>query len=345
MLKYGAFVIVGTLGTDFMVQFAHNTGDESLSFSFGLGQGIPLWLALLCAAAGLLLLIVGGGILFAEFRRERRRRLIVIELRGLHANPDTPAVNKVVPKFRGDRRHLLLDFRPQSSGAQVDPTYMMERILSLKGTMQSLVDGVDKRDVEVAVGGLAAVPGLFLVGMLLDDEAAVHIFDWDRNIRDWRALDGPDDEVRFLPLQGLEAAKDAEDVVLVVEASYSISPTDVASTFDGCWPILNLGIEAPMADRFWSEDKQRELTAVFRDTVQRIAGQGCKRIHLLLAAPSSLSLRLGMCYDKRLFPDLFVYQFERTRQPSYPWAVEMPMNGRAPRVVHQFQHMALTVQG
>ena len=101
-LKYGSLLVLGTAGADIAVKFARQTKEDGWSFSFGTGQGLPLWLTLVFAGTGLLLIVAGASILLAEHRRERRRRLVVIELRGLHASPDTPALDKVVPGFRGD---------------------------------------------------------------------------------------------------------------------------------------------------------------------------------------------------------------------------------------------------
>ncbi|MDO9103069.1 MAG: SAVED domain-containing protein [Candidatus Nitrotoga sp.] len=332
LLKYGALVVVTTLGADLAVQVARQSVKEGWSFSFATGQGIPLWATLLCAGVGLLMILVGMFILVTEFFRERRRRLVVIELRGLHSSPDTPAVDKVVPTFRGDRRHLLLDFRPHGPGSLVDPAHLLERISSMKSTLQTLVEGTDKRDVQVAVGGLASVPALFLAGFLLDDESHVHLYDWDRNAKSWRAIDGPDDDDRFLPLDGLASVDSTKDVILVVEASYAVNQTDISASFDTDLPVLRLRVTNPLADRFWSEEKQRALTAAFRDAVQLISAEGVKTIHLVAVAPASLCLRMGMSYEKRLFPTLVVYQFEKSSAKPYPWGVQF-WHGHNPCVI------------
>lgn len=333
LLKYGTGLVLIITGADLVVQVARQAKEDSWSFSIGTGQGLPFWLTLVFAGAGLSLVVIGAIVLVAEHRRERRRRLVVIEMRGLHASPDTPAVDKVVPAFRGDRRHLLLDFRPQGHDARVNPSYLLERVLSMKATLQSLVDGADKRDVQVAVGGLAAVPALFLLGMLVDDESAPHLYDWDRNAKCWRAIDGHDDLVRFLPIAELPPVGATSEAVLVVEASYSVNQADIAASFASSLPIVILRIEMPLADRFWSEQKQVALVTQFRDTVQRLSAVGVCKLHLVIAAPASLSVRLGMCYDRRLFPDVVVYQFEKGMSKPYPWGLLAPTVGRSAAIV------------
>lgn len=333
MLSYGSLIVVVTAGADIAFQVDRQSKDDGWSISLGTGQGLPLWFSLTVGGVGLLLVVIGALVLMAEHRRERRRRLVVIEMRGLHASPDTPAVDKVVPAFRGDRRHLLLDFRPQGPDARVDPLYMLERMTSMKDTLHSLVDGADRRDVQVAIGGLASVPALFLAGMLLDDESHVHLYDWDRSTKCWRALEGPDDSVRFLPLEGLNTAGTASEVVLVLEASYSVYQADIANTFGQSIPVMRLRVDNALADRFWSEQKQSAMAAQFRDAVQQVCALGVKKIHLVVAAPASLSVRLGMSYDRRLFPKVVVYQFEKGMPKPYPWGLQMPTVGTSLEIV------------
>ncbi len=334
LLKYGSAFVVSTAGADYAIQFARlSKEDGGWSFSFGTGQGIPFWLTLVFAGTGLALVAAGSIILVADYRRERRRRLVVIELRGLHASPDSPAVEKVVPTFRGDRRHLSIDFRPQGLEGRVDPAHLLERVSSMRIALHTLVDGADKRDVQVAIGGLAAVPALFLAGMLIDDESHVHLYDWDRSAKCWRALDGSDDSVRFLPPEGVLPAGAAAEAILVVEASYAVNQADVTASFASSLPVIRLRVETPLADRFWSEQKQAALAAQFRDAVQQLSASGVRRLHMVVAAPASLSIRFGMCYDRRLLPDVVVYQFEKGLSNPYPWGLQMPTAGSSARVV------------
>lgn len=335
LLKYGTALVVATAGTDYAIQFARQSKEDGgWSFSLGTGQGIPFWLTLLFAGTGLVLVAVGVTFLVADYRRESRRRLVVIELRGLHASPDSPAVEKVVPAFRGNRHHLLIDFRPQGLEGRVDPAYLLERVSSMRTALHTLVDGADKRDVQVAIGGLAAVPALFLAGMLIDDESHAHLYDWDRSAKCWRTLDGADDSVRFLPPEGVPPAGAAQEVILVVEASYAVNQADVTASFASSLPVVRLRVETPLADRFWSEQKQAALAAQFRDAVQQLSGAGVRRLHMVVAAPASLSIRLGMCYDRRLLPDVVVYQFEKGLSKPYPWGLQMPTVSSLAAVVH-----------
>lgn len=324
LLRSGIALAVVTLGADFAVQVSRKNRGDGWSFSLATGQGLPQAVTLIFVVLAIILICTGTYVLLTEYLRERRRRLVVIELRGLHASPDTPAVDRVLPIFRGERRHLPIDFRPQSQGERVDPVLILQRMSSLIGTLHSLSHGLDKRDVQVAAGGLAAVPALFLQGVLLDDESQVHLYDWDRNVKDWRAIDGPDDLDRFQPPQGASTTALPPELVMVVEASYAVDHNDIVATFGASTLVVRLSVATPLADRFNSEQKQQAMVLQFRDTVQELHTKGVEKIHLVAAVPSSLGIRMGMAYDKRLHPEIVVYQYERGLPKPYPWGLQMP---------------------
>lgn len=330
LIKYGASLLVVTWGFNFIGQFFLDDGTRTISLKLATGEGPPMWATFVMYGLGSIL-IVGGMVIAAirakhDFRKEFRQRLIVVELRGLHSSPDTPATNADFGSLTGERVSLPVDFRPLS-GASVDPNRMLERIGTISPMIETLTAGRDKSDVFVAVGGLAAVSGLFLTGMLLDDESHITLYDWERNDKEWRLIEGDDDGKRFHPLDTSALPSNCTEVLLAVAVSYPIDMTAVHSTFPQL-PVAKLTAQEVLADRYWSPEKQQALVVSFRDSVQELMARGVQKIHLILAAPSSPTIRMGMAYDKRLMPDLVVYQYERTESPPYPWGVHMPTHGR-----------------
>lgn len=335
LLKYGAAVLVTTLGADMVFGAEYKSADSSLALHVATSGGLP---ALAVNGAYLLgagLVFLGVALLirqiFLDVRKERRQLLIVVELKGLHGAPDTPAKDVIMRDFMGQRLSIVLDFRPRRSGDLVDRHLVLEKLATLVPTIEALSAGRDSSDVFVAVGGLAAVPALFLAGVLLDDESNVSIFDWHRRLKDWKVPEGIDDGNRFLPIaSNLNTA--SSEAVLVVSCSYHIDEHDVADAFPGL-PVVRLDAQEKLADRFWSQEKQEAYVTEFRDAVQVLLNTGVRKIHVLLAAPSSLAIRMGMSYDSRLHPDLIVYQYERSLRPVYPWGLHVPSHGRDASVV------------
>ena len=69
----------------------------------------------------------------------------------------------------------------------------------------------------------------------------------------------------------------------------------------------------------------------------KLEALGVERIHLFLAAPSSVALRFGRLYDKRNLPPLNVYQYKRQEadQNPYIWSISMPVAGLAEAAINE----------
>lgn len=333
LVGLGVGLLVVTFGLNFLAQVDYKGASGEFHLRLYTGEGPPMWASIGGYALGSVLIVFGlldvGRRAWLEMRRELRQRLIVVELRGLHGSPDTPAKDAELGEFLGERQWLPLDFRPKSASELVDPRLMLQCLGTLLPTIQTLAAGRDKSDVFLAVGGLAAVPALFLTGMLMDDESRVTLYDWDRNVKDWRLIDGPDDGVRFRALEGPLDTFAGGEVVLAVTVSYAVTNEALVQTFGPSRPVFRLACEEVVADRCWSSEKQLALVVAFRDSVQALMQLGATKVHLALAAPSSLSIRMGMAYDSRLLPELVVYQYEMSSSPPYPWGVAMPTHGKS----------------
>jgi len=331
LLKYGALILITTLGADIVFGAEYTSPDSSVKVNVGTSGGLPAVAVNGAYALGVLLIFLGIGLLIRQvaldIRKEKRQILIVIELKGLYGAPESPAKDVIMRDFLGQRQSIVLDFRPQRNGELVDRQAVLQKLNGLTTTIEVLAAGRDPADVFLAVGGLAAVPALFLTGVLLDDTANIKIFDWNRNAKVWSVPDGPDDGKRLHPFDTSGLPASVEDVVLVVACSYHVDGADVTEAFPR-YPLVRLDAEEHLADRFWSEDKQAVFVNAFRDAVQQLMNMGTKRIHLVLAAPSSLVIRMGMAYDRRLHPNLVAYQYERSLRPAYPWGLVMPPDGQ-----------------
>jgi hypothetical protein len=341
LLKSGAAIVVPTLASGWALGVMYLDPQHHLRLDLKTTDGIPGWAVLVVLGFGLVLMLVGFFIGVWDWRGEKRaenkRKSIVVEIRGLHSSPDTPASTAQIGLLKGGLDWQVVDFRPPSEGQLVDPVLALEKISAVKRSVEMAAGGRAKEDVTVALGGLAGVPCLFLAGMLFDDETNVVVYDWDRNQKVWRLADGMDDGKRMLPLPATSFPMGIKEVVLAVSVSYSVDESAIARTFDQSLPVVHLRSEEILADRFWSIEKQQAYVLAFRDAVQHLMGQGIERIHLVLAAPASLCIRMGMAYDRRLMPDLLVYQYERTALVPYPWGFRMPTHGSRCATVERFE--------
>lgn len=282
-------------------------------------------------------MIIGGALLvFRDVRSENRDKIIVIEARGLRDWQGDPLEKAVPISLRGRRDALIVDVRQGLVDGQiVSPERALQKLAGVSDDIARSTDGLNRADVSFALGGLAPVPLLFLLGVMVDDEHRTLFMDWDRKAHVWRPLDEDDDGRRF-DVTGLGAVgAGTARVALCVSASYDVLDADVRLV-EPTAPIVRLDLQGRSTASHWSEDKQQQLSQQFLDTVMALSRQGVNEIALFLAAPASLSLRLGSVYDKRNLPSVTVNQFEQADPVKFPWAVRMPVAGLAqPQLVHR----------
>lgn len=304
--------------------FSWDTSGGAAALSWGV-----FIVATVIVLTGLLLII-------RDVRRDNREKIVVIEARGLRDWQGDPLEKAVPISLRGRRDALIVDIRQGLVDGQiVSPERALQKLAGVPDDVARRTAGLDRADVSFAVGGLAPVPLLFLLGVIVDDEHRTLFMDWDRKAHVWRPLDEDDDGRRF-DITGLDAVVGGTTrVALCVSASYDVLDVDVRLVEPSA-PIVRLELQDRSTASHWSEGKQQQLSQQFLDTVMALSRQGVTEIALFLAAPASLSLRLGTVYDRRNLPSVTVNQFEQADARKFPWAVRMPVAGLdAPQLVQR----------
>lgn len=275
-----------------------------------------------------LIVLTGLLLIGRDVRRENREKVIVIEARGLRDWRGEPLENAIPISVRGRRDAFVIDVRQGLVDGQiVSPRRALQKLNGVPDDIARRTDGTNRADVSFALGGLAPVPLLFLLGVLVDDEHRTLFMDWDRKAHIWRPLDEEDDGRRF-NVTGLDAVGGAPRAALCVSASYDVLDSDVRLV-EPTAPIIRMDLQERSTASHWSDAKQQQLCQQFLDTVMALSRQGVTEIALFLAAPASLSLRLGTVYDRRNLPGVTVNQFEQADARKFPWAVRMPVAGWA----------------
>jgi hypothetical protein len=325
LIKIGVplFVVV-LVGLTVGVTIPTSQGPFIFSWDSAGNTGALSWGVFVIAS---LIVLLGAFLIIRDIRQESRKKVIVIEARGLRDWQGQPLASAAPSSIPGRREQVIVDLRQGIVDGQiVSPDTAVRRLASLPDDISRRCDGLDRMDISFVLGGLAPVPFLFLLGVIVDDESRTFIMDWDRTQHAWRALTDEDDGNRFI-VTGLDAANSAmKRVALCVSASYDVLEADVRIVEAGV-PIIKLELEGRNTSSHWSETKQQQLAQQFLDIVMSLARQGVTEISLFLAAPASLTLRLGTLYDKRNLPRIEVNQYEQSDPKRFPWAIRMPVAG------------------
>jgi hypothetical protein len=309
-------------GLAFSISLPFDTGPMNLSYSTDAGPAsVVTWILL---AVVLILIAAGFGLIFADRKRLARQRVVAVEFRGLHDGSGAALMDAIPDRFDAHRDAEVIDLRQGLiNGVIVSPEVAVSKLMALRDRLDAREAGRDRADLQYVAGGIAPVPLLFLAGLLLDDEAPVTIMDWDRNARIWRELDGQDDGERFV-ISGLDGvAEDQDALILAIGYSFPID-LPAAKARVGDLPVVSLTVPTHSTTTHWSEEKQRALAQQFIDVMIALKGRRVRLAHLFIAAPASLSLRLGSHYDQRLFPRAIAHQYDSGEPPAFTWAIRLP---------------------
>lgn len=342
----GVAILAAAAAGGFAFDLAYVDPGSGTSLSFKSGEGAPAIIISATVVVSVMLICVGALVaiydLIVTRRRDARKKNVIVELRGLHSGPSSPPTPAAIGLPPVAVQNVPIDFRPQAEGKLVDPEVALQKLDALRPTIAAAIAGRDEADVTVAIGGLAATPVLFLAGMLIDDEAHVVLYDWDREHRAWRGLDGMDDGKRALAVDYSTLPTGAKRAVLALSLSYAVDEDALKRRFSADAAIVHMRIEDPLVNQFWSMTKQEAIAKSFIETVQQLLHRGVQRLDLIIAAPASLSIRLGMAYDRRLLPDVTVHQYERSTASGYPWSLKMPTHGLTRAAVERAPHAGTT---
>ena len=155
LLKYGSVIVVPALASGWALGVMYLDPQHHLRLDLKTTDGIPGWAVLIVLAFGLILMLGGFVIGVRDWRGEKRaenkRKSIVVELRGLHSSPDTPASTAQIGLPKGGRDWQVVDFRPPSEGQLVDPELALEKMSAIKRSVEAACGGRAKEDVTVAL--------------------------------------------------------------------------------------------------------------------------------------------------------------------------------------------------
>lgn len=298
---------------------------ESSDGSFIAGEIITTeaewWVNAACLGVGALLIAFGLYFAWTTFQEQRRKLVIALELRGLSQTADSSLQSAIPSLALGRRETIFIDVRQLIQGTTAQKQEAVSHVNLIPIRLKQLKDGRDREDLSVYAGGLAPVPLLFLTGNLLAAESKIHWLDWNRKTSKWVSPDEGTDLTDSLPINYEPVY---QDVILAFSVSYPIDRSELEIAFPET-NLVELKIESLAPGIVISETSIQRLMQDFMSCIVTLKAKGAKRILLVLAAPSILSIRLGSCYAGRNMPELIIYQYQQAqKQNPYPWGIRMP---------------------
>lgn len=286
---------------------------------------VPLLGIILCLT-GTIWAVCGA---ITDWRRNDRKRVVVIRGEGLRKVASSNIDSQIHKRQSGQLVHLDINITQNlRDGYVIRPAEVFRNsVQPLIRNLYQHLDTTARGDTEIVYAGMLPVPFLFWIGNVLDDKGPVTLCDWNRATEAWQVIsdDKPDDGDSFQQETVVEG--NGKDTVVAVSFSYHADLTNIQKCFPGL-RVEHLYLKQINFDNHWSIEKQQRLSLQFIELVKTLQQQGVKRLHLILVAPSSVSVNFGRRYDSRNLPELIVYQYEKSDDDIYPWGIYAISHGR-----------------
>lgn len=342
VFRAGVYLLPLTLAGGWAVSIIYKDAERTLSLGYQ-SSSTAQFIVGICLIVDVGLMVLGAVWEYQRYRDEKKRndkkKTIVIEQRGLVDTSDSPLSEFIKNKCSWPVESIVNDIREKITDNVISrPDVALARVNNLKMSLSEKTAQSAASDISIAYGGVSPIPFTFYTGYLLDDESQISVYDWDRDVGDWRGLDDVDDGEQF----SIEPSSiKGNSVVLAVSVSYPVDRQAIASVFTGL-PVHYLSLPQLDRNNHWSKEKQDRLSGQFLEYCKTLLGQGVEHIHLVLASQNSVAFRFGQAYDKRNLPSVSAYQYERHQPVRYPWCVQILHEaGKKPSVVQtEFKHVA-----
>lgn len=284
------------------------------------------------------LIVCGACWIFRTDHRQRKRedeendrKVVLVVQVDAYNEVSPPSLSAAVPStIKGKRIEILVQKRDALVGGHL-LSETVNDLMHIKSQVLQHATGRSLEDISVCVGGLAPVPLLFVLGNALEDERPIYWADRERNTGHWVwSHDGVPTPTWDLPnLCGFSST----EVVLKSGITYPVSDEDVAKAFPN-QPVVKWEPMDKLFQVILDEDSCQKICDQFKALMHLLLAHGVRRVHLLLACSSALTMRLGSVLDPRNMPELIVYQYERNSELVYTWGVTVKSHeGRKSAIV------------
>lgn len=180
----------------------------------------------------------------------------------------------------------------------------------IKGVISNLEDNV------VHIFPLSQIPLLIDIGYTLqNDNNNIKIYQFTSDNK-W-VLES--DKAEEIPLKTNYFKSDlpSRKLIVVLEVSSKINNEDIdthISTTDNS--VLRFTIDDPLRYKVMYESQVLNIKNEFRKEVEKHIYE-YDQIHLFAAVPAALSIEIGRCILKSMWPRVFLYNYRRQNTPSY----------------------------
>lgn len=166
---------------------------------------------------------------------------------------------------------------------------------------------------------LSQIPLLILIGYLFqNDSNDIKVYQLDEEQK-W-VLDSVDAKSIPLYTDFIESDNKDKKLIVTIEISSKIDHDDIDVYLNTKkHSVIKFTIDGPERYKVLYTSQIKEIKNEFRRTMEKYIGN-YEEIHLFCAAPVALSVEIGRCILKSMWPRVFLYNYRKNKSPKYELA-------------------------
>lgn len=160
---------------------------------------------------------------------------------------------------------------------------------------------------------IALIPLLVSFGYLIqNDSNNIKIYQYYENEKQW-VFDEHDDNIK---VHSNISANNSRRLALALSVSDKVKKSDIEDVLGSDYDLLDASIEVPVLSKLNYKNDVLRVKSVIKNELDKLSSS-YDEIHLFLAAPAGLCIEIGRIIRKSMYPNTFIYNYDRNNSPKY----------------------------
>lgn len=275
-------------------------------------------------ALGVLFALIALGILLKRLKIEEAKEKFIFYIPGMEFCDSKFPIKYIPRQSRINLQNLQRGIIDSYSKQEVINSFIYNR--------QSLKEQVyNKNATTTYIAGLGSFPHLFLSGYLFNSghQSDVHIFDYNRNKKEWYLLDEFGKTSKYILSNSDETIErkinslleqDNDEVGIAIANSFTIEETSIPDELRGHTLFLkpNIGVGLDCCN---NKETQASLLEHLTEIMANLSNKK-KKIHLFVAARASFCINFGTYYMPHTHSTIILHNYNN-KEKERDWNITL----------------------
>lgn len=237
---------------------------------------------------------------------ENSSRKIIVDLKLMGGKLNIVEISNKFPSigFSEIYKTSLVNVRPESTDEWICC------FDSINGLFNQVVQNSQQ---DIHIFPLAQIPLLVYFGFLIQNNSSkISIYQYYENANEWVFNEKSDD----YEIYEQKRMQNKRNLAVSVSISAVVHEIDITNSLKDEFDLIAISINKPTLSKLNYKKDVENVKNIIKNELDKIQNN-YDQIHLFLAAPAGLCIEIGRIIRKDMYPDTYVYQYNRRSEPKY----------------------------